>query len=161
MNRRRSSRRPAVLVICAAVVAAAWAQTSFFPKPVEAVVKNHCLEVGCHAGRYPAAGVSLDPDLAGLAAFDRPAQTNPSFKIIDPAEPEKSYLLMKLRGSAGIEGGRMPLRRDPLSEAEIKTIADWLAFLKSKTETAQRLPGGDLRLSQGDFRLGFNIDRLF
>ncbi len=139
MSRRRTTNRPLVLAVCcAAAMAAAWAQTSFFPKPVEAVVRGHCLEAGCHTGRYPAAGLSLEPGLAGLAAFDRPAQTNPSFKIIDPAAPEKSYLLKKLRGSAGIEGGRMPLRRDPLSDAEIKTIADWLDSLKAQGRNRRR-----------------------
>jgi hypothetical protein len=151
MTPRRTMIGPAVLAVCLAAAVATWAKASFFPAAVEALVKSHCLSAGCHTGRYPAAGMSLDPDMARLAAFDRPAQSNPSFKIIDPASPEKSYLLMKLRGAEGIEGRRMPLRREPLSEADIKTVADWLASFKATDDLAAEPSGQKKSLERPAF----------
>jgi hypothetical protein len=40
-------------------------------------------------------------------------------------------------------------------------VFQFFALNAAGIASAQRLPGGDLRLRDGDFRIGFNIDRLF
>ena len=75
--------------------------------------------------------MSLEPARLPASILDKPSRGKPEFKIADSAAPERSYLLMKLRGAAGIAGSRMPLRAGKLTDAEIQTLADWLAGLKT------------------------------
>ncbi len=49
--------------------------------------------------------------------------------IFEPGNPEKSYLLHKLRGThleAGGKGERMPWGIEPLREDQIALIATWI-----------------------------------
>jgi len=80
--------------------------------------------------------MSLEPARLPASILDKSSTGKPEFKIADSAAPERSYLLMKLRGGAGIAGSRMPLRANKLTEAEIQTLADWLAGLKPQDGTA-------------------------
>jgi hypothetical protein len=152
MMRNPTIRFAVAAAVCLAGIAAlAGAPAAFFPAPVEKIIKGHCLAAGCHTGRYPAAGMSLEPATADLTSFDRPSQSSPEFRIIDPASPEKSYLLMKIKGAAGIEGKRMPLRRDPLTEPEIKAVADWLGTLKAKPVSPTAAAGQKKNLERPAF----------
>ncbi len=48
---------------------------------------------------------------------------------IEPGDPERSYLIHKLRGThlaVGGEGERMPIGFEPLPEGEIRLFADWI-----------------------------------
>jgi hypothetical protein len=51
----------------------------------------------------------------------------PSLNRIEPGNPDGSYLLRKVEGSAAV-GGRMPLDGPPyLSNAQIQAIRDWIS----------------------------------
>jgi hypothetical protein len=115
-----------------ASIALARAQSPLPPAQVQKVLKANCLAAGCHTGKYPAVNLNLEPENAQASLFDRPSLTHPDFKLIDPSAPEKSYILMKLRGAAGIAGQRMPLNRDPLAEKDLNAIADWVSGLKER-----------------------------
>jgi hypothetical protein len=74
-----------------------------------------------------------------------PSQEMPSLKLVDTENPEKSYLLMKIRGDKTIIGTRMPAGSSPLKNSEIKTIKDWISRL-SKNKSAEvnaQPPNGD------------------
>ncbi len=137
--------RAALLLLSAALVAAAACDA---PRTGEAVqvapiggdgpsfstvapiLASNCATGGCHTGNPPAgAPHSFDADLAyqvvGMAS-DQVA----SMPLVDPGKPENSYLLHKLKGSAGAVGGiasRMPLNAQPLSDDDIATIEAWIA----------------------------------
>ena len=108
---------------------------------VKRIVKQNCSVAGCHSGKYPPAGLSLEPEGFPASVVGVASQEKPGSLIVDPAAPEKSYLLAKIKGEPGIVGARMPAKRDPLLEADIKQIADWIKSLAADpSETA--LPTG-------------------
>ena len=100
------------------------------PDPVKKILLRSCAVAGCHQGAYPAQNLNLDPENIRASAVNAASRENPALKIVDPAEPEKSYLLMKIRGDRGIAGKRMPYGADPLKAADIQAIRDWLISLK-------------------------------
>jgi len=101
------------------------------PDPVKKIFQGHCSVRGCHEGRGPAANLDLDP--AALPKTINASSTEkPQLKIIDPQAPEKSYLLMKIRGDKDIVGGKMPLGRAPLKDEEIKAVQGWIESLKGR-----------------------------
>jgi hypothetical protein len=97
------------------------------PANVLKILKARCTR--CHGGQYPSAGMSFESkaNLASLAG--RPSGEKPDLKIIDPADPDRSYLLAKVRGEEGIVGKRMPLDGDPLSSSEISVLTAWARSL--------------------------------
>jgi hypothetical protein len=108
------------------------AQTrAVLPEPVGRVFARNCTAAGCHSGAYPAIELNLEPDRLLGSAFDRPSREKPGLKILDPADPGRSYLLAKLRGEPDTAGKRMPLDKPPLPEADLKLVAEWVAGLKS------------------------------
>jgi mono/diheme cytochrome c family protein len=115
-------------VLITGALAAAQAEAPSVPSPVRRIFISHCVE--CHSGSSPSAGMSLEPSRLPASILNRVSSGKPEFKIADTAAPERSYLLMKLRGAAGIAGSRMPLRANKLTDAEIQTLSDWLAVLK-------------------------------
>jgi mono/diheme cytochrome c family protein len=119
--------------LTAAIVPLSAAQSAApaVPSPVRKIFTAHC--VGCHSGASPSAGLNLDPASLPASILDKSSGGKPLFKIADSAAPEKSYLLMKLRGAAGIAGSRMPLRAKTLTDEDIQVLADWLAGLKPQT----------------------------
>ena len=48
-----------------------------------------------------------------------------SLKRVKPSDPDSSYLVQKIEGTADV-GGRMPLGRSPLSTAQIALIRQWI-----------------------------------
>jgi hypothetical protein len=46
---------------------------------------------------------------------------------VDPGNPDRSYIILKLEGSPGIVGDRMPLFLPPLEPEVIDTISEWIA----------------------------------
>ena len=45
---------------------------------------------------------------------------------IAPGDPERSYVLDKLRGQILCGGARMPLGKPPLDDGELSAISDWI-----------------------------------
>jgi hypothetical protein len=87
--------------------------------------------------------LSFEPDKLPGSALNVPSREKPELKIIDAAAPEKSYLLMKIRGDKEIDGRRMPLNGAPLKETEFKAFQDWIMSLKDRTEDGPRQPAGE------------------
>jgi len=94
---------------------------------VKTILKRSCSVSDCHRGAYPRMYLNLEEDKFLKALLNIPSQEIPSLKLVDKEKPEKSYLLMKIRGDKAIVGRRMPLDSPPLSEGEIKIIEDWIS----------------------------------
>jgi len=83
----------------------------------------------CHTG----VGASL-PGVQDLTAghtyasiVDVTSIENPALKRVDPSDPDNSYLVLKIQGSPGITGVRMPAVGGPLTQAQIDEVRAWIA----------------------------------
>ncbi|MEW5899920.1 MAG: DUF5777 family beta-barrel protein, partial [Acidobacteriota bacterium] len=107
------------------------------PGNIKNIIKKNCSISGCHKGKQPAANLNFEPDKFVASVVDVPSSEVPALKIVDTAEPEKSYLLAKIKGEPGIVGKRMPADRDPLTEGQIGQVETWIRSLRgSMTSTA-------------------------
>lgn len=113
------------------------------PDNVKRIIRHSCGVSGCHQGRYPAANHNFEPDKFLSSTLDVPSGEVPGRKIIDTAEPEKSYLLSKIKGEPGIVGQRMPARREPLSADQIQTIETWILSMKGSSPMPDSSAGKD------------------
>lgn len=84
-----------------------------------------CVFSGCHSGEQPAADLSLEGDFAGRIVGVDSGQ-RPDFKLVDPGNPNKSYLLIKVRGDDEIVSQQMPPGA-PLSAEQVEIIRAWIA----------------------------------
>jgi hypothetical protein len=86
-----------------------------------------CAVPGCHAGASAPFGLRLDSasesydNLVGLTS----AELHQLFRV-SPHLPDESYLVWKVEGRSGIQGGRMPLGGAPLSGDKIQAIRGWI-----------------------------------
>jgi hypothetical protein len=99
------------------------------PEPVKTLLKRRCAD--CHKGDNPPRGLNLEPGRI-RAAIDAASKEKPALKILDPANPNESYVLKKVRGDGDIVGGRMPLNRTALTPAEVEILKTWIYGLKTE-----------------------------
>jgi mono/diheme cytochrome c family protein len=96
-------------------------ETIFVPK---------CATSACHAGHPPAAAPgSYELEWIWGDIVDVPSQQLAGMDVVEPFEPESSYLVYKLRGTAGMIGGNaspMPIGDLLLTEAEIQAVEAWI-----------------------------------
>lgn len=94
---------------------------------------------GCHGGAAPMAGLNLkDGDV--YARLMQMSSQNPDLKLVESAQPDLSYLWLKLNGDPSIMGSPMPL--DPLNGTRRLTTQE-LADIKSWIEEGALMNGGD------------------
>ena len=96
---------------------------------VQPIFTANCALSGCHAGTGPAAGMNLGAGLGFAHTVNRPSTEVPGRDRIEPFQPDASYLINKIEGTAGSVGGipsRMPLGGAPLSQAQIDLIRSWI-----------------------------------
>jgi len=109
------------------------------------ILKKNCSVAGCHRGAFPPMNLNLGKDKFLKSVLNIPSQEIPSLKLVDTDSPEKSYLLMKIKGDKAVVGQRMPAGSRELKENEIKAIEDWISSL-SKIQTGEentQSPNGD------------------
>ena len=92
---------------------------------VSEVFSVSCALSGCHSGGEPTADLSLEGDFAarivGVASGQRP-----DLKLVDPGNPDSSYLLIKVRGDDEIVSQQMPPGK-VLPAAQVEIIRAWIA----------------------------------
>lgn len=103
------------------------------------IFKKNCSTVGCHSGAYPTMNLNLEEDQFVKNLVSIPSQEIPSLKLVDTESPEKSYLLMKIKGDKSIVGKRMPAGSPPLKAGEIKTIEGWISNLSDSQREESRI----------------------
>ena len=95
---------------------------------VQPLFSSNCALSGCHAGASPAAGLNLSDGQTHANTVNIPSN-GPALDRIEPGQPNQSYLVHKIQDtqtSVGGSGGRMPLGRAPLSQAQIDIIRAWI-----------------------------------
>lgn len=124
------------IVILAAVALAAGAALAQSKNPAAKDIPANVLEIfkkscaGCHSGLLAPKGLKLVPGKFA-SAIDAKSKELPALKIIDTANPESSYLLMKIEGASSIKGKRMPAG-GVLADADLQTLKAWILGLKAK-----------------------------
>ena len=92
---------------------------------VNEVFSVSCALSGCHSGGEPKADLSLEGDFAariiGVASGQRP-----DLKLVDPGNPDDSYLLIKVRGDDEIVSQQMP-PGGTLPAEQVEIIRAWIA----------------------------------
>jgi len=94
---------------------------------IQATIFNtSCAVSGCHRGDNAPLGLDLSAGNAHSNLVNVNSEEVPNLLRVDPGNPDDSYLVMKIEGAPGIAGGRMPLGRPPLSDAQIQRIRAWI-----------------------------------
>jgi mono/diheme cytochrome c family protein len=132
MRTRQTISVCAILMLAVVLLTSqAAAQGAFsVPKEVRTIFNDSC--VSCHGGKTPSAGHSYATDADLQKLLGMPSSEKSSVDMIDPGNPAKSYLVMKIKGSSGIVGSRMPLAGKDLTAAQVKVIEDWISGMSTK-----------------------------
>ena len=94
-----------------------------------ALFPQTCATVYCHTATDPSAGLDLaSPNLARRVVGVRASISCRSVSLIDPAHPEASLMVVKLRASPGC-GSRMPLGGTALTASQVECVRVWAAHL--------------------------------
>ena len=81
--------------------------------------------VTCHSGAAAPLGLRLDAAASYANLVDVRSRQNGSLFRVDPGDPDASYLVRKLEGTAG-EGGRMPLNGPAVPQETIGFVRQWI-----------------------------------
>src|SRR5262245_16280280 len=91
---------------------------------IQPIFTTNCIV--CHSGASAPRGLKLDAQNSFNLLVNVSSSEVPSLKRVKPSDPDNSYLVQKVEGTAAV-GGRMPLGRPPLSDAQIGLIRQWIA----------------------------------
>ena len=100
------------------------------PPDVAAIVKARCEK--CHSESDASGKLDLTPGVAYASLVGSPSLQLPSRKIVEPGDPDRSYLMDKLLGrhkDVGGKGAVMPKKGGPLEASQIETIRAWIKSL--------------------------------
>jgi len=116
--------------ICAVFISSAVRPAAAeIPDQVQSIIKRSCAVSGCHQGKFSPKKLDLTPGVFPDNARGVASREVPELKLVDPTDPDKSYLLMKVAGQEGISGKRMPIGRKALDPEEIQALRDWIKSL--------------------------------
>jgi hypothetical protein len=92
----------------------------------------------CHIGASAPEGLQLDAAHSYNLLVGVPSVEEPGLDRVKPSDPDHSYMVLKIEGAAGIDGGQMPLGETPLPQATIDAIRQWITngAMNSSTQTA-------------------------
>lgn len=80
----------------------------------------------CHSGAQAPLGLRLDEGAAFAMLVGTPSVEVPSLNRVQPGNPDASYLIHKVEGTAAV-GARMPLNAPPLPTETIAVIRQWIS----------------------------------
>jgi hypothetical protein len=90
------------------------------------VLTPNCAISGCHTGAAAPQGLRLDDANSFALLVGIPSNEVPGLLRVDPGNPDRSYLIQKLEGTAAA-GERMPLNGPPfLPQKTIDVIRQWI-----------------------------------
>ena len=122
-------------------------ETSAYHDIQEHIFDKSCANSICHASPANARGLSLEyglsyHDLVGVTP-QNPAAAAAGMKLVDPGNPENSFLLTKLVGpESADQGSRMPFGGGMIHAGKIEAIRTWIEAGAPETG---KIPGiGDL-----------------
>jgi hypothetical protein len=81
----------------------------------------------CHIGAGAPEGLQLDAAHSYNLLVGVPSLEQPALLRVNPGDPTDSYMVHKIEGLPGIDGGQMPLGETPLPQATLDAIRQWIA----------------------------------
>lgn len=112
-----------------------------FSQVQQQVLTPSCALSGCHSGASPAQGMNLSVGQAYSNIVNVPSTEVPSLDRVEPGEPDNSYLIHKIEGTAQV-GARMPLTGAPLPNEFIQVIRNWISDGAQNNVDPNPPPGG-------------------
>jgi hypothetical protein len=91
----------------------------------------------CHIGASAPEGLQLDAAHSYNLLVGVPSAEEPNFDRVKPGDPDHSYMILKIEGAAGIDGGQMPLGETPLPQATIDAMRQWVTNGALNDSTSQ------------------------
>jgi hypothetical protein len=86
-----------------------------------------CAKGGCHDAAAASGGMVLAAGRAYGEIVDRRATESASLDRIEPGDPERSYMVKKLRGDPDITGAQMPLDNPgSLTREQMDGLLGWI-----------------------------------
>jgi hypothetical protein len=80
----------------------------------------------CHIGGGAPEGLQLDAAHSYNLLVGVPSAEQPALLRVKPGDPDDSYMVRKIEGLSSISGGQMPFMEQPLSQATIDAIRQWI-----------------------------------
>ena len=80
----------------------------------------------CHSGASAPKGLMLDAAHSYNLLVGVPSTEVPTLDRVKAGDPVNSYIIIKLTNGAGIVGSQMPLGENPLPQATIDVIRQWI-----------------------------------
>lgn len=80
----------------------------------------------CHIGASAPQGLQLDAAHSYNLLVGVPSNEQPGLLRVKPGDPDNSYMVRKIEGAPGIDGGQMPLGETPLPQGTIDAIRQWI-----------------------------------
>lgn len=99
---------------------------------IQPVFTARCATSGCHSGLFPQENLNLEASRIFdpvLGIIDVESVQRPSMSRVASGDSEMSYLIHKIQGShlaVGGSGDRMPAEDEPLDDATILAIRQWI-----------------------------------
>jgi hypothetical protein len=88
--------------------------------------RNSCVSCHTNVGRFPPMGLNLAGD-SYAALVNVPSRERPALMLVEPGDPENSYLIHKIEGRSGIVGTKMPFNGPPfLTPGQILVVKRWI-----------------------------------
>jgi Ca2+-binding RTX toxin-like protein len=91
---------------------------------VQPIFSGRC--TGCHSGSTAPQNLKLDSANSFSNLVNVASHEVPSLKRVKPGDPDHSYLVQKIEGTAAV-GSRMPLNSTPLTADQIALIRRWIS----------------------------------
>lgn len=85
-----------------------------------------CALSGCHSGPAPTGGLSLTATDSFQNIVGQASSQVPALQRINPMDPDNSYLIHKVEGTASV-GLQMPRGMPPLSAEKIQVLRSWVS----------------------------------
>ena len=108
-------------VLPALVAIALEPEASDLETEVQAVFEAAC--TACHDETDDE--VNLEGDLDDLLG----APSSGDMPMVDPSNPDNSYLFVKLTGGPRLQGDLMPLEEEPLPDEQIELVREWISAM--------------------------------
>lgn len=84
-----------------------------------------CAVAGCHTGAGAPQGLRLDEANSFALLVAVASSEAPAIQRVAPGDPDNSYLIQKLEGTAS-SGAQMPFGRTPLAQSTIDIVRQWI-----------------------------------
>lgn len=155
LNRIKTRGIRLSVVVVSVVLPLALKAQSTAPDNVLDIFDSRCAFAGCHAGANAPQGLDLTEQFVIPTLLNQASAGKPSMLRVKGGDPANSYLMMKVKGSPGIEGDPMPKSGERLSAEELAALEAWITSLPSgmrqsapQREYAEAFPGLSLATLQ-------------